>query len=113
MKDGQTSFLSILNRKRRGRPPRSAVQRFWKRVREFGAAVLRLRNLGQSQRALVLRETVSLGEKRFVAVIEFEDARFLIGGSAQQVQLLTELPPKARRSRENVLPSPAALVGTR
>jgi flagellar biogenesis protein FliO len=39
-----------------------------------------------------LCETVSFGEKRFAAVVEFEDRRFLIGGASNSVSLLAELP---------------------
>lgn len=44
-----------------------------------------------SSRHLRVLETVQLGEKRFVAVLDVEGARFLIGGAAGQVTLLTEL----------------------
>jgi len=36
-------------------------------------------------------ETISLGEKRFVSVIHVDGQKFLIGGGAQGVTLLTEL----------------------
>ncbi len=42
-------------------------------------------------RRLRLRESLSLGEKRFVAVIEFESQQFLIGGGAASVNLLARL----------------------
>jgi flagellar biogenesis protein FliO len=40
---------------------------------------------------LRLCETLSLGEKRFVAVIQFETQQFLVGGSARSVNLLARL----------------------
>jgi hypothetical protein len=40
---------------------------------------------------LRVSETVSLGEKRFVAIIQVEDRKFLIGGGASNVALLTQL----------------------
>lgn len=43
------------------------------------------------QRELRLCESVSLGEKRFVAVIEVGAQRFLIGGTNQSVTLLGRL----------------------
>jgi len=43
-------------------------------------------------KALCVRETASLGERRFVAVIQFESQRFLIGGSSSSVSLLAQLP---------------------
>jgi flagellar biogenesis protein FliO len=36
-------------------------------------------------------ESLALGEKRFVAVIEFETERFLVGGGASSVNLLARL----------------------
>ncbi len=42
-------------------------------------------------RRLRLSETLSLGERRFVAVIEFEQSRFLVGGTASSIVLLTRL----------------------
>jgi flagellar biogenesis protein FliO len=40
---------------------------------------------------LQVSETISLGEKRFIAVVQVDGARFLIGGSSSSVSLLTEL----------------------
>jgi flagellar biogenesis protein FliO len=45
----------------------------------------------RTPRRLRLCETVSFGEKRFAAVVEFEDRRFLIGGAANSVSLLADL----------------------
>lgn len=42
-------------------------------------------------RRLRLSEVLSLGEKRFVGLIECEQRRFLIGGTAQSIRLLTEM----------------------
>ena len=44
------------------------------------------------RRSLVIQETAALGERRFVAVLQFEGQRFLIGGSANAVTLLAHLP---------------------
>ncbi len=49
-------------------------------------------HLQPRQRQLRLEETLSLGEKRFVAVLNFGGQRFLIGGASQSVALLTRLP---------------------
>ncbi len=113
MKDSSRSFLSILKTKRRGRPPRSAFLKLAGRFLDMVHSMLRIRDFASPKRALVLRESVSLGEKRFVAVVEFEETRFLIGGSANSVQLLRDLSPKHRPKRDQVLTAPAALVGTR
>lgn len=42
-------------------------------------------------RRLRVAETLSLGEKRFVSILEVDGTQYLIGGSAGNVQLLTRL----------------------
>ncbi len=64
--------------------PRS---RWWEWFRSRLAAV----RVGKAPRRLRLCESLALGEKRFVAVIEFETQRFLVGGSAASVNLLARL----------------------
>jgi hypothetical protein len=54
-------------------------------------AWLRTQKLSRPARKLRVCETVSLGDKRFAAVLEYDGQRFLLGGAAQSVQLLTEL----------------------
>jgi len=44
-----------------------------------------------SSRRMRLTETISLGEKRSVSIIEVDGAQYLIGSSAGSVQLLTVL----------------------
>lgn len=46
-----------------------------------------------SARQLRVTESVSLGEKRFVAVVQFKEQRFLVGGTGTSLTLLTELKP--------------------
>ena len=45
----------------------------------------------QARKNLRVCETVSLGEKRFVAVVQVDEERFLIGGSSGAVSLLIRL----------------------
>ena len=45
----------------------------------------------QARKNLRVCETVSLGEKRFVAVVQVDEERFLIGGSSGAVSLLSRL----------------------
>ena len=45
------------------------------------------------QRRLRLCESLALGEKRSVAVVEFEDQRFLLGLSSSGISLLQSLGP--------------------
>lgn len=40
-------------------------------------------------------ETVSLGEKRSLSIVQVDDKHFLIGTSVAHVQLLTQLAPQA------------------
>ena len=44
-----------------------------------------------ASRLLHVEETVSLGQKRFAAVIRVQDARYLVGGGANEVVLLAAL----------------------
>ncbi len=46
-------------------------------------------------RQLRLRETLTLGEKRFIAVVEFDAQKFLIAGTGSSVAMLTALPSAA------------------
>lgn len=55
-------------------------------------------------KSLRLAETLPLGERRFVAVIEFEQMRFLIGGTPSSLSLLAQLDAKA----EAITPGEAA-----
>ena len=48
-------------------------------------------NLLSRPRRLRVSETVSLGEKRFVSIVEVDGTSFLIGGGASNVTLLTSL----------------------
>jgi flagellar biogenesis protein FliO len=47
-----------------------------------------------SARRLKVTETVSLGEKRFVSILQVDGAQFLIGGSSANVSLLAILDKK-------------------
>jgi flagellar biogenesis protein FliO len=56
------------------------------------------------ERALRLGESVSLGEKRLVAVVEFEQQRFLIGVTNQSITLLRSLRDAGPPARESARP---------
>lgn len=49
---------------------------------------------GFSNKRLRVTETVSLGEKRFVAVIQIDGLQYLIGGGATNVAMLAQLNAK-------------------
>lgn len=57
----------------------------------LGRALAWFRTGVTKQSHLRLAETVSLGEKRFVAIIHVEGRKFLIGGGTAGVSLLTQL----------------------
>jgi flagellar biogenesis protein FliO len=46
----------------------------------------------RAPKSLLLSETSALGDRRFVAVVQFERQRFLIGSSPSSVTLLARLP---------------------
>jgi hypothetical protein len=78
----------------------------WRRAQIFLERILRttLRmTLGMTRRTprrLLLCESLPLGERRFVAVVEFERARFLVGGTSASLVLLARLGngPKEKKS---------------
>jgi hypothetical protein len=53
-------------------------------------------------RKLRVCESVQLGEKRFVALIQADGQRFLVGGTSSSISLLATLP--SRKSFRNLLP---------
>ena len=57
----------------------------------LGKAFSWFRARATASQNLRLAETVSLGEKRFVAIIHVEGRKFLIGGGTAGVSLLTQL----------------------
>jgi flagellar biogenesis protein FliO len=54
----------------------------WRRTFQIGRRV---------PRRLRLCESLSLGDRRFLAVIECEDSRFLVGGTSSSLALLARL----------------------
>lgn len=55
----------------------------------------------RKSRRLRVCETLSLGERRFVAVIEFDRQEFLVGGSGNSLSLL------ARLQEGRIIPEPS------
>ena len=64
-------------------------------IRRWSEALVWLRRILRAsrrpERRLRVAETVALGERRFVAVVEFEKARFLVGGTSASLSLLARL----------------------
>ena len=72
----------------------SALRDLWRRARACGQYMSRLSRLCLSRRRprrLRLCESLPLGERRFVAVVEFERSRFLLGGTSASLVLLARL----------------------
>jgi hypothetical protein len=63
----------------------------WRKCLNFVLAWVNSRKLSGKEKRLRLRETISFGEKRFAAVVEFEGHSFLIGGTASSICLLSDL----------------------
>lgn len=59
----------------------------WQWLQKHG----RLKVLQSKGRRLRVSETVSLGEKRFVSIVEVDGTSYLIGGGTAGVSLLTQL----------------------
>jgi flagellar biogenesis protein FliO len=59
---------------------------------QLAALWARMRRVGsRNAKRLRLCESLALGERRFVAVVEFENERFLLGGTASSLVLLARL----------------------
>ena len=69
-------------------PVGSVIGSLWARI---GASFSKIRV--SRRRALRLCETLSLGEKRLVAVVEFDNQRFLLAATQQNITLLQSLGP--------------------
>lgn len=81
---------------------RRVSQMFWRQVEQRARVLLRLgrRLLGRARfrkdgepRLLMLREQISVGEKRTVAIVDCGQERYLVGCTAQSINLLAKLPP--------------------
>jgi hypothetical protein len=69
-----------------GRKVWKQMWQWWRWFLQFGGKLSR-----REPRRLRLGETLQLGDRRFLAVVEFERARFLIGGTTASLVLLARL----------------------
>ena len=69
----------------------AAVGRIFAVVSERAAGVHKSLKRRRSARRLRLSETLSLGEKRFLAVVQFQQQEFLVGGTGNSIALLARL----------------------
>lgn len=65
----------------------------WHTIRRTWSWLHRQNRLVRKDRRLRVSETVSLGDKRFISLVEVDGRSYLIGGGAGGVNLLTALPP--------------------
>jgi flagellar biogenesis protein FliO len=65
----------------------------WERILRLGR---------RAPRRLRLCESLPLGERRFVAVVEFDRERFLVGGTASSLVLLSRLEESGSRTGNEV-----------
>ena len=72
---------------------RVGVVALWERVLRLGR---------RAPRRLRLCESLPLGERRFVAVVEFDRARFLVGGTPSSLVLLSRLADAGNRAEIDV-----------
>jgi hypothetical protein len=71
-----------------------------------------LRGNATPRKQLRLVETVPLGEKRFVAIIHAQGRKYLVGGGASGVALLTSLDePSSQRGSLASLAAPVEVAG--
>jgi flagellar biogenesis protein FliO len=75
-----------------GKPSRAGAARsgFF----SFLSRIASLASVRRRERRLRLCEMLSLGEKRFVAVVEYGPEKFLLAGTPQNISLLKRLDPK-------------------
>ena len=76
--------------------PRAGAPQPPRALKHMFASWLRGKYALAASKQLHVTETVSLGEKRFVAILHAEGHKFLIGGGASGVSLLTQLRTNAR-----------------
>lgn len=77
--------------KRPAPPQPTVLGRAWKWIQRHGGANI----LAPRSRRLRVSETISLGDKRFVSIVEVDGTSFLIGGGSGSVVLLTPLASRA------------------
>jgi flagellar biogenesis protein FliO len=69
----------------------SPFSSLWSLVRRLFANV----HIQRKERKLRLCDTLALGEKRMIAVVEFEQQRFLVAATPNNISLLQTLPAQA------------------
>ncbi len=73
----------------------NALDRLGQRQLSIMSGLLSWLQSRRKRSRLRLCESLSLGEKRFVAVVEFDSLQFLVGGTSNSITLLSKIPPCA------------------
>lgn len=89
--ESSTSQWHFMPTKIQSRHPEAAVAPASRGVLNRVFAWLQTSYRNRNVRKLRVTETVSLGEKRFVAILHVDDRKYLIGGGASSVALLTSI----------------------
>jgi len=72
----------------------------WAQFSQWWQRLVRLSR--RTPRHLHLCESLAMGDRRFVAVIEYDRARFLVGGTSASLVLLARLDGEGDRIRKTV-----------
>ncbi len=72
-----------------------AARRLQARLQALWHSLICRAGIRRQHKSLAVRETVSLGDRRLVSVLQFERQRFLIASSPSSVTLLTQLPDES------------------
>jgi hypothetical protein len=95
-------------------PPQGSAQGYGllHRLWHFMLESFALTGLKRQDRRLRIKETISLGDKRFVSILEVDGQSVLIGGGAGHVSLLARL-PGAGETFQQVLSETGRVPGAR
>lgn len=74
------------------------------RLASFLHRIASLVSAGRRERRLRLCEMLSLGEKRFIAVVEYGPEKFLLAGTPQNISLLKRLDPNLEGAEKTRVP---------
>jgi flagellar biogenesis protein FliO len=69
----------------------SVLARLWAAVQDAARIV----KVGRRERSLRVCESLSLGERRSLIVVQFDEKRFLVGVTSQSIALLQRLDDRA------------------
>ena len=70
----------------------------WQKISAHARRLLAEITVRRARRRLRLQETLSLGDRRFLAIVELNGREFLLGCTQASVSLLKELPGAATRA---------------